>query len=157
MARSTTWLGSRKTVRWKLYRRLERCFTVLVTVCMYQFFFGTHLRRKIHCQLPVCAIAPPTRGPMTKLNAMTPETKLTYVGHLGWGTNSKNTSWTRAKTPQPPIPWTQRNMMSCTNVWLAAQAPENTVNMRRHAMMMTFRDTMSESFAHINWKPWIWI
>jgi hypothetical protein len=72
----------------------------------------TYFNRKIHRQEPCSVMPPPSNGPYTKLSAKATFTMDTYASSFRLGTNSMKSNCTSAKTPQPPMPWHHRNMMS---------------------------------------------
>lgn len=63
---------------------------------------------KIHLQVVLAAMAPPTIGPISNAKADTMETFATYLVYLSGGTSSIMRIVEREKQPPPPIPWNAR-------------------------------------------------
>lgn len=59
---------------------------------------------KIHLQLILAAIAPPTIGPSSSARAVTTDIFDTYLVYFSGGTSSKIIIVQREKHPPPPIP-----------------------------------------------------
>lgn len=71
--------------------------------------FSTYLIIKIHLQVVLAAIAPPTIGPTRRAKALTMAIFAAICAYFSDGTRSISMIWHRANEPPPPIPWKARS------------------------------------------------
>lgn len=125
----------------------------------------TYLMIKIHLQVVLAAIAPPTIGPTRRAKALTMAMFAAICAYFSDGTSSIIMTWHKAKEPPPPMPWKARRMIlsnvsllpwfphiigrsySCVKVWAAAQAAENMMKIAVDSKNIDFRPKMSLNLA----------
>lgn len=72
---------------------------------------STYLIMKIHLQVVLAAIAPPTIGPTRRAKALTMAIFADICAYFSDGTRSNIMIWQREKAPPPPIPWKARRII----------------------------------------------
>lgn len=129
---------------------------------------STYLIIKIHLQVVLAAMAPPTIGPTRRAKALVTEMLATNSAYFSGGTRSNTMIVQREKQPPPPMPWKARRIMlphvslinlvvvsvrgcpySCVSVWAAAQPAENMMKMAVDSKNMGFLPKMSLNLAKI--------
>lgn len=85
---------------------------------------------KIHLQVVLAAIAPPTIGPTRRAKALVTEMLATNFAYFSGGTRSKTMIVQREKHPPPPMPWKARRMM------LSQVSPVQVIDVSSHGLAL---------------------
>ena len=104
-----------------------------------------YLIQKIHLQVVLPVMTPPSTGPQTPATATEVPSAPTTIGRNLGGEISGQMTMVSEYNPAPPIPWNALKIMSCSTVWASPHAREKQVKKNKAAKIIILRPYTSAS------------